>query len=1053
MNQKFYNVFIVFILIMPLVTVQLPIDGHAEEFKVNEEQPNPKLGDSTPPVLESVEISANEVNVGDTITVETKITDDISGVDNAAISFNSPSQQRNQYIPLTENKNTGFWEGSYVVQKYDEAGEWNLWYLFVEDNVGNEKFYYQEDINSTLSFSLNNTTGDNISPTLETVKISSNEVSVGDTITVEAKITDDISGVGNAAISFTSPSQQRNQYIPLTENKKTGFWEGSYVVQEYDEAGEWNLWYLFVEDNVGNEKFYYQDDINSTLSFSLNNTTGDSNSPTLETVKIGSDEVSVGDTITVEARISDDISGVNNAAVSFTSPSQQRNQYIPLTENKKTGFWEGKYVVQEYDETGKWNLWYLFVEDKVGNEQFYYQDDIDSNFVFFVTSKEHGSSEKIDNHPKEKNSSESSTTVDSGDEKISESENNGGLPYQIVSSNETWSNKVIDNDVFIGPEAILSISDNVTVNGDIYVYGSLRSFGGLTINGTLHAQQVNFGTGGSLTQGSAHIGGSNSISSMQVSNQAYNVPLDVNYEIQEQNNNLIIQGKTLPFLNVYIDGEQAEVMDNGTFSKQLSAYNNIVPVRIIDVFGNDITRDLDLGLEEIIEEEKTEEIPFETIKQEDPTLEYGEEAVAQEGVPGKKVITYEVTYVNNEEVERTVISEEITVEPVNEIIKVGTKEVALNEENNSESQDNWISDNENSSDSEDNMTSVEENSSSSEDNVTFEEENNSDSEDNVTSDEENNSDSEDNVTSDEENNSDSEDNVASEEENNSDSEDNVASEEENNSDSEDNLTSEEENNSDSEDNMTSVEEDSSDSEDNVTSEEENNSDSEDNMTSVEEDSSGSEDNATSEEDSSGSEDNVASEEDSSGSEDNAASEEDSSDPEDNVTSEEENNSDSEDNMTSVEEDSSDSKDNSTSEGKNSSEPEENVTSEKENNFGSEGNVTSEEDSSGSENKLASEKENNSVSQDPAVTENKHSLKYVDSIGSDIDVNISDSGVGDTVRDDSDAASASISHKDVKNNNMDNELPNTATNTFNIAMIGMTLLLAGVSIVLYRRFKA
>lgn len=49
--------------------------------------------------------------------------------------------------------------------------------------------------------------------------------------------------------------------------------------------------------------------------------------------------------------------------------------------------------------------------------------------------------------------------------------------YYLTKGNEEWSNTVIDTDVHISPNSILTIKDNVKVNGDVYVYGGLRSEG------------------------------------------------------------------------------------------------------------------------------------------------------------------------------------------------------------------------------------------------------------------------------------------------------------------------------------------------------------------------------------------------------------------------------------------------------------------------------------------------------------------------------------------------------------------------------------------------
>ena len=72
-----------------------------------------------------------------------------------------------------------------------------------------------------------------------------------------------------------------------------------------------------------------------------------------------------------------------------------------------------------------------------------------------------------------------------------------------------------------------------------------------------------------------------------------------------------------------------------------------------------------------------EAIPFETVtKDVSNGSEDTKNKVLQEGVEGKKRVTYKVKYQNDIEIERTKISEEIIQEPVNKIIQVKSKTVS-----------------------------------------------------------------------------------------------------------------------------------------------------------------------------------------------------------------------------------------------------------------------------------------------------------------------------------------------------------------------------------------
>lgn len=72
----------------------------------------------------------------------------------------------------------------------------------------------------------------------------------------------------------------------------------------------------------------------------------------------------------------------------------------------------------------------------------------------------------------------------------------------------------------------------------------------------------------------------------------------------------------------------------------------------------------------------TEVLPFETTTVEDPELPKGYESIRTAGVPGEAEVTYEVKTVGGAVVERTVVDRKVTREPVDEVVAVGTMDVA-----------------------------------------------------------------------------------------------------------------------------------------------------------------------------------------------------------------------------------------------------------------------------------------------------------------------------------------------------------------------------------------
>ena len=69
----------------------------------------------------------------------------------------------------------------------------------------------------------------------------------------------------------------------------------------------------------------------------------------------------------------------------------------------------------------------------------------------------------------------------------------------------------------------------------------------------------------------------------------------------------------------------------------------------------------------------SEPLAYGTERQPDSSLFFGTEKVSQVGTDGVKACTYEIVYIDGEEISRQLVNEEITTEPVSEIVSYGTK--------------------------------------------------------------------------------------------------------------------------------------------------------------------------------------------------------------------------------------------------------------------------------------------------------------------------------------------------------------------------------------------
>ncbi len=128
----------------------------------------------------------------------------------------------------------------------------------------------------------------------------------------------------------------------------------------------------------------------------------------------------------------------------------------------------------------------------------------------------------------------------------------------------------------------------------------------------------------------------------------------------------------LPDEEVYpLEDSNIDVTKKITISK-ITAEKKVVAEEIESVTTEEILGKYVTVTEKIIVEQV--EIPYETVTKDVSAVgTETKDTVLQEGANGLKEIKYKVKYQENEEIERTVISEEIVKEPVERIVQISTK--------------------------------------------------------------------------------------------------------------------------------------------------------------------------------------------------------------------------------------------------------------------------------------------------------------------------------------------------------------------------------------------
>jgi Bacterial Ig-like domain (group 3)/Carboxypeptidase regulatory-like domain/Bacterial Ig-like domain len=227
--------------------------------------------DTTPPRLNELGFEPSKIDVSSsaqTVSIGAEISDDLSGLSKATISFRSPSGEVQDTALLERVGGTataGDYRAKVPFERFSEAGEWRAT-VVLTDEAGNRReltpfelqelgFSYAENVINEEPVE----ESDHEAPKLAELAIEPDTIDVSgssQTVSVGARITDDFSGLSKATISFRSPSGEV-QDTALFERSSGTADDGQYVAtvpfERFSEAGEWRAT-VTLTDNTGNRR-------------------------------------------------------------------------------------------------------------------------------------------------------------------------------------------------------------------------------------------------------------------------------------------------------------------------------------------------------------------------------------------------------------------------------------------------------------------------------------------------------------------------------------------------------------------------------------------------------------------------------------------------------------------------------------------------------------------------------------------------------------------------------------------------------------------------------
>jgi hypothetical protein len=362
--------------------------------------------DTKPPEVNELSVSPAAVDVtaeSKTVTVTGKITDPAgpgevsSGVSGGSISYSAPGSTSfggcftssetacGSFVKKSENEYTA----TVTFPKFAKPGTWTP-SVFVVDNAGAFRDYTTAQLEAA-GFTVNvqvTSTPDTTPPEISNVKVGPpTAVTVSppngpQSVPAEATVTDDLTGVSRVGVLYEGPGHHHFAFGFLAHTSGNQF-AGNIVFQPYQEAGSWSAVQIEATDGAGNTRRLEGAQLaaltlpNIEVTSSpvdleppkLVSLTASAETPCPEGVKGACVDAQKADrTVTLKAKVSDDLSGVTSVFLEYVAP--EGGQILPLfvsLQKKSSEEFEGTVTVRRLSKAGNWKPSFVELFDGAGN--------------------------------------------------------------------------------------------------------------------------------------------------------------------------------------------------------------------------------------------------------------------------------------------------------------------------------------------------------------------------------------------------------------------------------------------------------------------------------------------------------------------------------------------------------------------------------------------------------------------------------------------------------------------------------------------------------------
>lgn len=531
--------------------------------------PGARSVDTTAPTvdLSTLTVSTKEAVAGDKVVISFKVEDE-SLISSVRVYWNRPISGQREGLKCAYNSETGHYECIKEIDKNTQSGIWKIDVLSVEDQYENVRYYRATDYDfSVADFQVSGTNVDSAAPVIafNTLMVSQESAVLGDKVVISFKVEDE-SEIKEVRLYWKRPITGQLEGTKCSYNSETGYYECVKIIDENTQSGIWTLESLYVMDEFNNEQSYFAMDYDwSAANFEVIGTEADAEAPVvdLSSITISSKEMTYGDLFTISFKV-EDASNITRVFLNLETPDGIQKTGSNCKYNAATGYYEYTKTVDNSMQCGVWKIKAILVEDEYYNQEILHGKWTDMSAANFAVY-------------------ENADFI-----KIPALDN-----LTPISVSTTLSNRTIKGDIYIGPDAFVTM-DNVTVTGNIYVLGVL-SASNISAK-ALYARRILTGTS-SNEMGTTMLSGNIGISHQVSTNYVID---EIPYRLQETpmqciDGKLQVKGATLDFAEITVDGNPVKAPVNSKFMHEQEFQN-----------GDEVTLAIKIPYYNII---RTEKIP------------------------------------------------------------------------------------------------------------------------------------------------------------------------------------------------------------------------------------------------------------------------------------------------------------------------------------------------------------------------------------------------------------------------------------------------------------